>query len=1095
MSNLIGSVKFNSSIDGDRMPRDAEKAGQKAGAAGAKGYDKKWSEGFEKTLARADQHSIQVMRKSGAKGGKVYGDRFNASFRKFVLKAQEDFNNLRMDPRFIDDLNRKFDSAATTVAHLRKQVDLMNGTVSSSAYRNASRQIDEWARAHNVAAADVDAAERRIDSANIRANKSTLDRVDSMRKLNDALDDLMRKRRAQERGLASLDAAMKRLGARLDAQGAKWRDLSAGARRWILIISAIAAAGEDIAVLGSAAGAGLIALGGGIAALGVGAVGLIAVFKNLTQKIMDAPPAMRPTILEFRNFTRAVGDMNDVVAMSAFKNMGGAFDKLRNTLRGLTPAMALMGATIGDLVNDMANNLTPGREAFKQIQTLAANSSPLFDKMVRSTGTLGIALIRAFNRANPLVSDMVNWIDTLIQRFDKFTRSNGFDQWMRNAKTVFGSLGPLLDATGRALNDLVTPESVRRTADFLDRLTSFMPNLQRMLTALGSLDIFGVLAAALDNVGKGLEPILPALTELGNVLRDRLLVFLDAFGAALGVAAQATTPLVEVITGLLNAMPAPLIQAIAVAVTALGTAFLGLKIARTIESISGAVTKSFDGINRYILNMGGVGNAMSALPSRGAALLGKAGLFGMIAAAAVSAGFALADFYRQVSGLNDIIADATATGQKITTTYQQVQKSFDWTKAIGAGATNVKDFGAALDYAGQVQANFFTTFQSVWNPVTRGYDAFRQTLTDVGDSLAGLVSSDLPTAQEQFAKYADQLGATDAQTLTMINSSGKFKDALEEVIRSHQMAVTNENLLAAARGEGAFATDVYTAATQGATRALDFNNIALDQMAGKAITATGEIDGLADAIRNFGSKTLDAREANRQFEAAVDDATETLKQNGKTLNDTTKEGRANEAALDAIAKAALQSAAANYEQSGSQEQATDRIKKGRDALIEQLGKFGIVGKAAEEYADKLGLIPENIATIVKADTSGAQSAVDRFITRNQGRSITFFTKTGTKNATAMASGGTLYGPRHILAGEAGPEAIVPLNRPLNQVDPSVRWLSAIAQGKPAMASGGVDGGGRQVTVEPGAIVVEDRSGDSNRTANEVVRRLVERVAG
>ena len=31
-------------------------------------------------------------------------------------------------------------------------------------------------------------------------------------------------------------------------------------------------------------------------------------------------------------------------------------------------------------------------------------------------------------------------------------------------------------------------------------------------------------------------------------------------------------------------------------------------------------------------------------------------------------------------------------------------------------------------------------------------------------------------------------------------------------------------------------------------------------------------------------------------------------------------------------------------------------------------------------------------------------------------------------------------------GEAGPEAVVPLNRPLDQVDPSVRWLSAIAQG-------------------------------------------------
>jgi len=93
----------------------------------------------------------------------------------------------------------------------------------------------------------------------------------------------------------------------------------------------------------------------------------------------------------------------------------------------------------------------------------------------------------------------------------------------------------------------------------------------------------------------------------------------------------------------------------------------------------------------------------------------------------------------------------------------------------------------------------------------------------------------------------------------------------------------------------------------------------------------------------------------------------------------------------------------------------------------------------------------------------------------------------------FASGGLLNGPRRILAGEAGPEAIVPLRRPLSQVDPSVRWLSALAQGKtPAMGSGGVVGGGKAVNIESGAIVVQD-SGDPARTAVEVLDRIAERV--
>lgn len=95
----------------------------------------------------------------------------------------------------------------------------------------------------------------------------------------------------------------------------------------------------------------------------------------------------------------------------------------------------------------------------------------------------------------------------------------------------------------------------------------------------------------------------------------------------------------------------------------------------------------------------------------------------------------------------------------------------------------------------------------------------------------------------------------------------------------------------------------------------------------------------------------------------------------------------------------------------------------------------------------------------------------------------------------FANGGVLYGPRHILAGEAGAEAIVPLNRALSQVDPSVRWLSAIAQGKmPAMAGGGIVGAGKQVNVSEGAIVITE-AGDPRRTANDVINRLAEYVNG
>lgn len=77
-----------------------------------------------------------------------------------------------------------------------------------------------------------------------------------------------------------------------------------------------------------------------------------------------------------------------------------------------------------------------------------------------------------------------------------------------------------------------------------------------------------------------------------------------------------------------------------------------------------------------------------------------------------------------------------------------------------------------------------------------------------------------------------------------------------------------------------------------------------------------------------------------------------------------------------------------------------------------------------------------------------------------------------------ASGGVFFGPQARVIGEAGPEAVVPLDRPLSQVDPAVRLLSAIAQGKwPGASSVGrsIDVGGITVvtpTEDPAAVATE-----------------------
>lgn len=150
----------------------------------------------------------------------------------------------------------------------------------------------------------------------------------------------------------------------------------------------------------------------------------------------------------------------------------------------------------------------------------------------------------------------------------------------------------------------------------------------------------------------------------------------------------------------------------------------------------------------------------------------------------------------------------------------------------------------------------------------------------------------------------------------------------------------------------------------------------------------------------------------------------------------------------------------------------------------ELGNFG--DTVADIFGGVVGWIQDAIGWL--GQLFGAASNAGNAVSGARSRS------NGGGTSRPMASGGRLFGPTRILAGESGPEAIVPLRRSLSQVDPSVRFLSAVAQGKmPAMASGGIVGGGRQVIFQSGAIVVQG-SGNPEAVAVGVLNRAAERLS-
>lgn len=88
-----------------------------------------------------------------------------------------------------------------------------------------------------------------------------------------------------------------------------------------------------------------------------------------------------------------------------------------------------------------------------------------------------------------------------------------------------------------------------------------------------------------------------------------------------------------------------------------------------------------------------------------------------------------------------------------------------------------------------------------------------------------------------------------------------------------------------------------------------------------------------------------------------------------------------------------------------------------------------------------------------------------------------------------AIGGTFNGAQARIIGEAGPEAVVPLNRPLSQVHPSVRQLSAFAQGKGTADEGG---GGKRV-VFTGDMRFEAPNTDPELAAESWADKVIEKI--
>jgi TP901 family phage tail tape measure protein len=215
------------------------------------------------------------------------------------------------------------------------------------------------------------------------------------------------------------------------------------------------------------------------------------------------------------------------------------------------------------------------------------------------------------------------------------------------------------------------------------------------------------------------------------------------------------------------------------------------------------------------------------------------------------------------------------------------------------------------------------------------------------------------------------------QTTTRLDEQGIAAEdagnALKDLSGAMGGAVADNERLAAATAESGDAAAGATSETDSLVVATEDSSDAMD-------SATSKAQDLADALKGLNQPTLDAREAARRYQEALDTASAAIAENGRTLDINTDAGRANQEALDGIASAAMDQANAIVNSGGSYAAFRTSLQASREALIGTAMNMNMTREEAVALADKVLAIPDaaavNIALPTYAQVTGQLIDVD-----------------------------------------------------------------------------------------------------------------------
>ena len=290
--------------------------------------------------------------------------------------------------------------------------------------------------------------------------------------------------------------------------------------------------------------------------------------------------------------------------------------------------------------------------------------------------------------------------------------------------------------------------------------------------------------------------------------------------------------------------------------------------------------------------------------------------------------------------------------------------------------SQVENLGPLLDKAANSGRGFFSS-------LTFNEQGMLENLSELGVVLSNIATDDLPRAQTEFARFAQEADLSTDQLKTALNEMPGFKDQLIEYAEGAQLATDDSTLLALALGK---------------IQAERPKN-ELEELAGVAVDTTDAVSQLAEEIRNFGSAQIDADRAAIDLQDKIRALSEIMAVGAGSLDIYSEAGGKTQSALLDVAEGAREQAAAILLANGSQEEANAVLESARQHLINQRIALGEDAAAAEAWAalrvptaqqvqqaldnvkNSAEAIPPNSNANVSTNADEAAGKVDNLITR------------------------------------------------------------------------------------------------------------------